>query len=62
MASSPHATAAAITRMLRPRAVAIAGVSSTPGSLGGNYYSVVVMCQQPGGRESEVEFVFKFGI
>lgn len=34
----------------------------TPGSLGGNFYSVVVMCEQPSGRSSEVEFVFKFGI
>ena len=30
--------------------------------VGGSYYSVVVMCDQPGGRASEVEFVFKFGI
>lgn len=30
--------------------------------VGGAYYSVVVMCDQPGGRASEVEFVFKFGI
>ena len=30
--------------------------------VGGSYYSVVVMCDQPNGRASEVEFVFKFGI
>lgn len=32
---SPRSTADAIARMLKPRAVAIAGVSATPGSLGG---------------------------
>ena len=32
---SQSPTAAAIARMLRPRAVAVAGVSATPGSLGG---------------------------
>jgi hypothetical protein len=31
-------------------------------TLGGNYYGVVVLCEQPGGRQAEVEFVFKFGI
>lgn len=33
--TKPSSTALSIARMLRPRAVAVAGVSSTPGSLGG---------------------------
>lgn len=37
-----------------------AAPSST--SLGGTYYRVVMKCQDFGGRESEVEFLFRFGI
>ncbi len=33
--TKPTSTASAIARMLKPRSVAVAGVSSTPGSLGG---------------------------
>lgn len=35
---------------------------TSSGSLGGNYYRVVVKCQQPGNREAELEFVFRHGI
>jgi hypothetical protein len=28
----------------------------------GGYYRVVVMCDEPGGRQAETEFVFRFGI
>lgn len=30
--------------------------------LGGRYFAVVVKCQESGGRESELEFLFKYGI
>ncbi|MBZ4414921.1 hypothetical protein [Myxococcus sp. RHSTA-1-4] len=29
---------------------------------GGGYYRVVVMCDEPSGRQAETEFVFRFGI
>ncbi|GHG68994.1 hypothetical protein [Comamonas sp. JC664] len=32
------------------------------GTTGGSYYRVVVMCGEPGGRQAETEFVFRFGI
>lgn len=32
------------------------------GTAGGSYYRVVVMCDEPGGRQAETEFVFRFGI
>ncbi len=34
---------------------------SPPGS-GGRYYRVVVMCDEPNGRQAETEFVFRFGV
>ncbi len=36
---------------------------SGDGTLGGKYYRVVVKCQEkPSGRESEVEFLFRYGL
>ncbi|MBU8894409.1 hypothetical protein DRW03_31290 [Corallococcus sp. H22C18031201] len=32
------------------------------GPLGGAYYRVVVMCDEPGGRQAETEFLFRFGL
>jgi len=32
------------------------------GTLGGQYYRVVVKCQEASGRESEVEFLFRYGL
>ncbi|HYO59487.1 hypothetical protein [Archangium sp.] len=32
------------------------------GFLGGQYYRVVVKCQESSGRESEVEFLFRYGL
>ncbi|PTL80274.1 hypothetical protein [Vitiosangium sp. GDMCC 1.1324] len=32
------------------------------GFLGGQYYRVVVKCQEGSGRESEVEFLFRYGL
>jgi hypothetical protein len=32
------------------------------GTLGGQYFSVVVKCQEYSGRESEVEFLFRYGL
>ncbi|WNG34287.1 hypothetical protein F0U60_12110 [Archangium minus] len=40
-------------------------VNSVPaggGFLGGQYYRVVVKCQESSGRESEVEFLFRYGL
>lgn len=37
-----------------------AAPSST--TIGGQYYRVVVLCRQSGGRESELEFVFRHGL
>ena len=31
-------------------------------TLGGSYFRVVVKCAEPGGRASEVEFLFKYGL
>lgn len=38
--------------------------NTVPGgvTLGGQYYRVVVKCREPGGRESELEFVFRYGL
>lgn len=35
---------------------------SGDGTLGGKYYRVVVKCQEASGRESEVEFLFRYGL
>lgn len=32
------------------------------GTLGGQYYRVVMKCLEPGGREQEIEFVFRHGL
>jgi Tfp pilus assembly protein PilX len=42
----------------------IANTVSDTGTLGGKYYRVVVKCQEPepSGRESEVEFLFRYGL
>lgn len=32
------------------------------GFMGGQYYRVVVKCQESSGRESEVEFLFRYGL
>jgi hypothetical protein len=32
------------------------------GFMGGQYYRVVVKCQENSGRESEVEFLFRYGL
>ncbi|HEX5753456.1 MAG TPA: hypothetical protein VFZ09_45085 [Archangium sp.] len=37
-------------------------VTDSGGTLGGKYYRVVVKCQESGGRESEVEFLFRYGL
>ncbi len=37
-------------------------VTDSNGTLGGKYYRVVVKCQERGGRESEVEFLFRYGL
>lgn len=37
-------------------------VSDASGTLGGKYYRVVVKCQESTGRESEVEFLFRYGL
>ncbi|NMO17559.1 hypothetical protein HPC49_54525 [Pyxidicoccus fallax] len=36
-------------------------VGTPPGS-SGRYYRVVVMCDEPNGRQAETEFVFRFGV
>jgi DNA-binding transcriptional regulator of glucitol operon len=37
-------------------------VSDSNGTLGGKYYRVVVKCRERAGRESEVEFLFRYGL
>ncbi|HYO74806.1 MAG TPA: hypothetical protein VEU33_52920 [Archangium sp.] len=37
-------------------------VTDSNGTLGGKYYRVVVKCQESAGRESEVEFLFRYGL
>jgi hypothetical protein len=32
------------------------------GFMGGQYYRVVVKCKETSGRESEVEFLFRYGL
>jgi hypothetical protein len=53
---------AAASRQVRD----LANTSPTSGTLGGQYYRVVVKCAEPGNagntRESEVEFLFRYGI
>lgn len=38
--------------------------NAAPGSatLGGQFYSVVVKCEDPGGRMAELEFAFRYGL
>lgn len=44
----------------------VANTLRDSGGLGGTYYRVVMKCQEPGalgvGRESEIEFVFRYGL
>jgi hypothetical protein len=47
------------TRQVRDIANAVPGGS---GTLGGQYFRVVVKCQEASGRESEVEFLFRYGL
>ncbi len=49
----------AATRQVRDIANAAPGGG---GTLGGQYYRVVVKCQEASGRESEVEFLFRYGL
>jgi len=50
------------------QAVSVGNVSRKQGTVGGDYYRVVIKCQEPSdnpafpGRESEVEFLFRYGI
>jgi hypothetical protein len=37
-------------------------VTDSNGTLGGKYYRVVVKCHESAGRESEVEFLFRYGL
>jgi hypothetical protein len=37
-------------------------VPATGGFMGGQYYRVVVKCKETSGRESEVEFLFRYGL
>lgn len=37
-------------------------VTDSNGTLGGKYYRVVVKCHEYAGRESEVEFLFRYGL
>ena len=37
-------------------------VTDSGGTLGGKYYRVVVKCHEGAGRESEVEFLFRYGL
>ena len=37
-------------------------VTDSNGTLGGKYYRVVVKCHERSGRESEVEFLFRYGL
>ncbi|WP_375771847.1 hypothetical protein NR798_13440 [Archangium gephyra] len=37
-------------------------VTDSGGTLGGKYYRVVVKCHENAGRESEVEFLFRYGL
>jgi hypothetical protein len=57
VAVSPAAMGAA-SRQVRD----ITNVMPAGGTLGGQYYRVVVKCRESGGRESEVEFVFRYGL
>jgi hypothetical protein len=40
----------------------IANTLPTSGFMGGQYYRVVVKCKETSGRESEVEFLFRYGL
>lgn len=40
----------------------LSNAAPTNATLGGNYYRVVMKCRDLGGRENEVEFLFRFGI
>lgn len=40
----------------------LTNVITTPNSLGGQYYQLVVHCEDDRGRETEVEFALRFGL
>jgi hypothetical protein len=40
----------------------LSNVLVNDGTLGGQYFRVVVKCQEAAGRESELEFLFKYGL
>lgn len=51
------ASMGAATKQARDVANTVSG-----GTLGGQYYRVVVKCHESAGRESEVEFLFRYGL